>query len=172
MDFYDILLAKSLGGEGGGSSVDVEPLSVTENGTYEEEGKVYSPVDVNIPQPKMRKITVTNNRNTLGNANDYIAIYSFYIEEGLMKVSNIKILPNRTKDIYFPFAYVAPITPPSTTKSFYDFVARTNKDSSVPVFSDYITVSGSVIVDNIRYSICQINGILQEIPDEIAITVT
>lgn len=47
MDFYDILFAKKLGG-GGGSSVDVESLSVTENGTYEEEGKAYSPVNVNV----------------------------------------------------------------------------------------------------------------------------
>lgn len=172
MDFYDILLAKKLSG-GGGSSVEVEPLSVTENGTYTaEEGTAYSPVDVNIPQPKMRKITVTNNRNTLGNANDHITISSFYIEEGLMKVSDIMILPNKTKDIYFPFAYAIGATPPSITKSFYDFVARTNKNSSVPVFSDYITVRGSIIIGNARYSICYISDILTEIPDEIAITVT
>lgn len=49
MDFYDILFAKKLSG-GGGSSVDVESLSVTENGTYTaEEGKAYSPVNVNVP---------------------------------------------------------------------------------------------------------------------------
>lgn len=48
MDFYDILFAKKLGG-GGGSSVDVESLSVTANGTYTaEEGKAYSPVTVNV----------------------------------------------------------------------------------------------------------------------------
>lgn len=34
---------------GGGSSVEVEPLSVTENGTYSEEGVAYSPVTVNVP---------------------------------------------------------------------------------------------------------------------------
>ncbi len=49
MDYYDILLAKKLNG-GGGSSVEVEPLSVTENGTYSESGKAYSPVNVNVPQ--------------------------------------------------------------------------------------------------------------------------
>lgn len=50
MSFYDILLAKKLGG-GGGSSVTVEPLSVTQNGTYSETGKAYSPVSVSVPQP-------------------------------------------------------------------------------------------------------------------------
>lgn len=33
---------------GGGSSVIVEPLSVTENGTYSETGKAYSPVTVDV----------------------------------------------------------------------------------------------------------------------------
>ena len=33
---------------GGGASVTVEALSVTENGTYSEEGKAYSPVTVNV----------------------------------------------------------------------------------------------------------------------------
>lgn len=51
MSFYDILLAKKLSGGGGGSSVTVEALSVTSNGTYSETGKAYSPVSVNVPQP-------------------------------------------------------------------------------------------------------------------------
>ena len=29
-------------------SIEVEPLTVTENGTYSEEGKAYSPVTVNV----------------------------------------------------------------------------------------------------------------------------
>lgn len=50
MNFYDILLAKKLNG-GGGSSVEVEPLSVTENGTYTaEQSKAFSPVTVSVPQ--------------------------------------------------------------------------------------------------------------------------
>ena len=36
---------------GGGGDVTVVPLSVTENGTYSEEGKAYSPVSVNVPLP-------------------------------------------------------------------------------------------------------------------------
>ena len=30
--------------------VEIEALSVTENGTYQEQGKAYSPVTVNVPQ--------------------------------------------------------------------------------------------------------------------------
>ena len=49
MDYYDLLLAKKLA-DGGGSSIVVEELSVTENGTYNAEtGKAYNPVNVNVP---------------------------------------------------------------------------------------------------------------------------
>lgn len=37
---------------GGGGGVTVESLSVTQNGTYQEEGKAYSPVVVNVPVPE------------------------------------------------------------------------------------------------------------------------
>ena len=37
---------------GGGGDVTVVPLSVTENGTYSEEGKAYSPVSVDVPLPQ------------------------------------------------------------------------------------------------------------------------
>lgn len=48
MDYYDLLLASKLSG-GGGSSVTVESLSVTQNGTYTADtGKAYSPVEVNV----------------------------------------------------------------------------------------------------------------------------
>lgn len=53
MNYYDILLAKKLAENegGGGSSVEVEPLSVTENGTYTaEQSKAFSPVTVSVPQ--------------------------------------------------------------------------------------------------------------------------
>ncbi len=46
MNLHDLALYKAMEGEG--SSVTVEPLEVTENGEYSEEGKAYSPVTVNV----------------------------------------------------------------------------------------------------------------------------
>lgn len=48
-------------GEGGGGDVTIEQLNVTENGTYSEEGKAFSPVIVEVPQPTMTKLTATEN---------------------------------------------------------------------------------------------------------------
>ena len=48
-NLFDIVVAKALAGGGGGSSITVEPLSVTENDTYTAPtGKAYSPVTVNV----------------------------------------------------------------------------------------------------------------------------
>ena len=38
-------------GEGSGGDVTIEQLDVSENGTYSESGKAYSPVVVNVPTP-------------------------------------------------------------------------------------------------------------------------
>ena len=46
---------------GGGGDVTVVPLSVTENGTYSEEGKAYSPVQVSIPDPVLKTKNITDN---------------------------------------------------------------------------------------------------------------
>lgn len=49
MNLFDIIIARKLAGGGGGSSITVEPLSVTENDTYTAPtGKAYSPVTVNV----------------------------------------------------------------------------------------------------------------------------
>ena len=54
MDLYieNLALLKKMGGSGGGgSSITVEPLTVTQNGTYTAPaGKAYGPVIVNVPQ--------------------------------------------------------------------------------------------------------------------------
>ena len=58
MDIIDYLLAKKKGGGGG---VIVEQLNVTENGTYSETGKAYSPVIVEVPEPTLITKTITEN---------------------------------------------------------------------------------------------------------------
>lgn len=48
MNYYDLILAKKLGG-GGGGSVTINPLSVSANGTYSAPtGTAYSPVTVSV----------------------------------------------------------------------------------------------------------------------------
>lgn len=50
---------------GGGSSVTVEALDVTENGEYTAEaGKAYSPVNVAVPQTTVESLSVTENGTT------------------------------------------------------------------------------------------------------------
>ena len=58
MDFFDILLAKKLEDD---RDPKVEGLSVTQNGRYHEDGIVYDPVIVEVPQPTMTKLTATEN---------------------------------------------------------------------------------------------------------------
>lgn len=48
MDFFDILLAKKLGND---KDVSIVQLNVSENGTYSESGKAYSPVVVDVQPP-------------------------------------------------------------------------------------------------------------------------
>lgn len=53
-----IALAKIVGG--GGSGINVEPLTATENKTYTApSGNAYSPVTVNVPGPTLITKTVT-----------------------------------------------------------------------------------------------------------------
>lgn len=61
--FHDAVLKVAKGSGGGGSGVTVEPLSVTENGTYQEEGKAYSPVKVNTPELVTVTLTIKNERS-------------------------------------------------------------------------------------------------------------
>ena len=78
MDYYDVLLAKKLSdGGGGGSSVEVESLSATSNGTYTaEEGKAYSPVTVNVQRPKDAPLKDINFFDY-----DGTRLYSYSLEE-------------------------------------------------------------------------------------------
>lgn len=57
MNYYDILLAKKLEDD---RDPKVEGLSVTQNGTYSEEGKVYKPVIVNVEGYRLKNATAGN----------------------------------------------------------------------------------------------------------------
>ena len=49
MNIKDFILGYLIGKGDGGGGASVEPLEVTENGTYSEEGVAYSPVTVDVP---------------------------------------------------------------------------------------------------------------------------
>ena len=52
MDLFDLAVANKLAGDGGGGGdIDVDSLTVTENGKYTASaGHAYSPVTVSVPQ--------------------------------------------------------------------------------------------------------------------------
>lgn len=69
-------MATEIGSISGGSSITVEPLTVTQNGTTTApSGKAYSPVTVNVPQPSGRKvINISQNGTTYENIADYSSV--------------------------------------------------------------------------------------------------
>lgn len=74
LDLFDALLLRKFGGgSGGGSSVTVEPLTVTSNGTQTApSGKAYSPVTVNVPRPSGTvTIGITQNGTTVEGVTNY-----------------------------------------------------------------------------------------------------
>lgn len=86
MNFFDVLFAKKIADQG---DVQVEPLNATDNGTYSESGKAYSPVTVAVPIGE-KSITA----NGVYNASDdglagyskvtagVVPIYGFHINGG------------------------------------------------------------------------------------------
>lgn len=59
MNIKDFILGYLIGKQDGGGEASVEPLEVTENGTYSEEGVAYSPVTVNVAGGASNIITGT-----------------------------------------------------------------------------------------------------------------
>lgn len=71
MDLYNLIISAKLS-KGEGGDVSVDPLSVTENGTYTaEEGHAYSPVSVNVPS-----VTPTGNINITSTAQTDVSAYA------------------------------------------------------------------------------------------------
>ena len=67
LNLFDVLLLRKFGG---GSSITVEPLTVTSNGTQTApEGKAYSPVTVNVPNPVRSQVVVGTLENPFGGLN-------------------------------------------------------------------------------------------------------
>lgn len=65
----------------GGSSVEVEALSVTENGTYSEEGKAYSPVTVNVEGDFITAEVTIKNASTAESAAELLIEFAPLPEE-------------------------------------------------------------------------------------------
>jgi hypothetical protein len=89
MNYYDILLAKKLEDD---RDPKVVGLSVTENGTYSEEGKVFKPVIVNV-QPDLITKSITQNgtyQASSDNADGY-SIVDVNVEG--YKITDVENLP-------------------------------------------------------------------------------
>ena len=74
--------------------VDIRPLRVTENGTYQEQGKAYSPVVVDVPQPS-GNINITENGDY--DVTDYATAHIDV--EGLVPTGTISITSNGIYDV-------------------------------------------------------------------------
>ena len=84
MDLFDIVISGKISKEGGGD-ITVEPLSVTQNGTYTADtGKAYSPVSVDVPQPS-GSINITSTAQT-----DVSAYATAQVVDADLVASNIK----------------------------------------------------------------------------------
>ena len=110
MDFYDILYAKYLSKlNGGGSSVEVEPLSVTENGTYTaQSGKAYSPVQVNVSGGGLPNPVVSITLNYTATGIFQASINGYILNDGVLEEKQIAANPNDTDtgDLLAPYLSV------------------------------------------------------------------
>ncbi len=108
-------------GQGPGPSITIIPLSVTENGTYEESGKAYSPVTVNVPGIDPQTI--------------WRGSVSQYDELSTIDNTRVYVITNTTNCPYMKLGSVS-VTPPS--EPGYEAVIRDYTSPSNGSFSDYM----------------------------------
>ena len=88
----EYFLAKA--GEGSGGDVTIKQLNVTENGTYSESGKAYSPVVVNVPTPP-----VPENAYLLNNLSDLPADIASFNDGTDLPMASLKVSVTPYQDL-------------------------------------------------------------------------
>ena len=93
MNLYDLLVYKKMNSSGGGD-IDVESLSVTENGSYNAgEGKAYNPVIVNV-QPDLITKSITANGTYQASSDNADGYSSVTVNVEGYKISDVSGLPS------------------------------------------------------------------------------
>ena len=140
-------------GEGGGG-VTVEQLNATENGTYSEEGKAYSPVIVEVPEPTLVTKSITANGTYTAsddNADGYSSVT--VAVEGFKK----KSISNTPTDIASfndgtanPMPSLEISIEPQQDLHGYDYpwVGGAGKNKLNPINAESVTVNGITFTVN------------------------
>lgn len=113
MDLYNLVVSAKLSKGGGGGDIDVDALTVTENGVYTaSSGHAYSPVTVSVPQSG---ITPTGT--------------SVITENGLYDVANFA---SASVSVPIPSGYIQPTgTSSITANGIYDITSFASVDVNV-----------------------------------------
>lgn len=93
-------------GIGGTVDIEIEPLSVTENGTYSESGKAYSPVTVNVPTSGG---SVTVKTTTMSNTSATATQIQFTSLTGQPKAFFCRCTSNLSRNSSNRYYYIADI---------------------------------------------------------------
>lgn len=83
--------------EGGGGDVTIEQLNVTQNGTYSEQGKAYSPVVVDVPEAVLTTKNITANGTYSASADNADGFSS--VEVSVAPPENSYLLTTKKDDV-------------------------------------------------------------------------
>ena len=152
MNIKDFILGYLIGKQDGGGGASVEPLTVTENGEYSEEGVAYSPVTVNVPSGAANFKTGTftagtgvNSVDTGYSGNGYPIMCLVTVEGGAYNTANTDWydLVRQNAVGLFVFTKSATATAPDYTGSGNDScVMATIYKSSASSATSYSRTSG------------------------------